>query len=109
MWAVSTSPMLYGDWVIVTPWGSKAAVVALEKTTGRTAWETPNPRGVVQDYQSPTGMTLGGRDMILALGRQGYMLGIDARTGTPLWEYAGFPAREITSRALCPSATAASS
>ncbi len=29
--------------------------------------------------------------MILALGRQGYMLGVDARTGAPLWEYTGFP------------------
>jgi outer membrane protein assembly factor BamB len=52
---------------------------------------TPNPRDIVQEYQSPMPMTLDGRDMILATGRQGYLIGVDARTGKQLWEYTGFP------------------
>ncbi len=58
-YSVSTSPMLYGNWVIVTPWGRQASVVALDKATGRTVWETPNRHNLAEDYQSPVGMTLG--------------------------------------------------
>ena len=90
-YGVATSPLLYGDWVIVMPWGKKAAVVALDKATGKPVWTTPNPKGVVQEYQSPVPMTLGGQEMILATGRQGYLIGVDARTGKQLWEYTGFP------------------
>ena len=90
-WAVSTSPLLYGDWVIVMPWGKQAALVALDKATGTAMWKTPNPKGVIQEYQSPVAMTLGGQDMILAAGRQGYLIGVDAKTGNQLWEYNGYP------------------
>ena len=41
---VSTSPLLYGDWVIMMPWGKKAALVAYEKATGKVVWTTPNPK-----------------------------------------------------------------
>jgi outer membrane protein assembly factor BamB len=90
-WGVSTSPLLYGDWVVVMPWGKKGALAALDKQTGKPVWVTPNIRGVIEEYQSPTGMTLDGQDMILAAGRQGYLMGVDAKTGQPLWEYDGFP------------------
>jgi outer membrane protein assembly factor BamB len=90
-WAVSTSPLLYGDWVIMMPWGKKAALVAYDKVTGSVAWTTPNPKGVVEEYQSPVLMTLDGRDMVLAAGRQGYLIGVDAKTGSQLWDYDGFP------------------
>ena len=90
-WAVSTSPLLYGDWVIVMPWGKKAALVALDKTTGKPVWTTPNPKGIDEEYQSPVPMTLNGQDIILAAGRQGYLIGVDAKTGKQLFEYNGFP------------------
>ena len=90
-WAVSTSPLLYGDWVIVMPWGRKAALVAYEKATGNVVWTTPNPKGVNQEYQSPIPMKGDGCDMILAAGKQGYLIGVDAKTGKQLWEYDAFP------------------
>lgn len=90
-WAVSTSPLLYGDWVIVMPWGKKAALVALEKATGKVVWTTPNPKGILLEYQSPVATKLDGQDVILAAGRQGYLIGVDARTGRQLWEYADYP------------------
>ena len=90
-YAISTSPLLYGNWVIVTPWGKQAAVVALDKATGTPVWTTPNPKGIPQEYQSPTGMTLNGQDIVLATGQQGYLLGVDARTGAPLCEYTDYP------------------
>jgi outer membrane protein assembly factor BamB len=91
-WGVSTSPLLYGKWVIMAPWGKKAALVAYEKETGKVAWTTLNPKGIIQDYQSPVAMKLAGREMIVSNGRQGYMIGVDAMTGTQLWEYTGYAA-----------------
>ena len=90
-WGVSTSPLLLGDLVIVAPWGKKAALVAYEKKAGKVAWTTPNPKGIVQDYQSPVPMTLGGKIVIVAAGRRGYTIGVDARTGKQLWSYEGYP------------------
>ncbi len=91
LYGVATSPLLYGDWVIVMPWGKKAALVALDRRTGKPVWATPNPKGIVQEYESPVPMTLDGQDMILATGRRGYLIGVDAKTGSQLWEYGGFP------------------
>ncbi len=93
-WAVSTSPLLYGDWVIVMPWGKKAALVAYEKATGKVAWTTPNPKGVQEEYQSPILMKFDGRDMILATGLQGYLIGVDAKTGEQLFEHQVYPPSE---------------
>ena len=90
-WGVSNSPLLWGDLVIVTPWGRKAAVVAYRKKTGEVAWTTPNPAGIVQEYQSAVPMTLVGRAMIVATGRRGYAIGVDLETGRRLWTYTGYP------------------
>ena len=90
-WGVSTSPLLLGDLVIVAPWGRKAALVAYHKSTGKVAWFTPNPKAIVQDYQSPVPMTLDGKSMIVAAGRQGYVIGVDADDGKQLWSYEGYP------------------
>ena len=86
-WAVATSPLLYGDYVIVMPWGKKAALVAYEKATGKIAWATPNLKGVEEEYESPILMKFDGRDMVLALGMQGYLVGADAKTGEQLFEH----------------------
>ena len=91
-WAVSTSPLLYGDYVIVMPWGKKAVLVAYEKTTGKVAWTTPNLKGVEEEYESPILMKFDGRDMVLALGMQGYLVGADAKTGAQLFEHLVYPA-----------------
>ena len=86
-WAVATSPLLYADYVIVMPWGKKAVLVAYEKATGKVAWATPNLKGVEEEYESPILMKFNGRDMVLALGMQGYLVGADAKTGEQLFEH----------------------
>lgn len=86
-WGVSTSPLLYGDFVIVMPWGRKAVLVAYEKATGKVAWATPNLKGVEEEYESPILMKFDGRDIVLALGMQGYLIGVDAKTGAQLFEH----------------------
>jgi hypothetical protein len=90
-WAVSTSPLLYGDYVIVMPWGKKAALVAYEKATGEVAWVTPNLKGVEEEYESPILMKFDGRDIVLALGMQGYLVGVDAQTGEQLFDHLVYP------------------
>lgn len=90
-WGVATSPLLMGNMVIISPWGSKASVVAYEKKTGRVLWQAKNPRNAVLDYQSPVPMTLDGKTMIVACGRQGDTIALDPENGEILWEYAGFP------------------
>ena len=108
-WGVATSPLLMGDLVIVTPWGRKAAVVAYQKATGEVAWTTPAPKAtirmpqrrrrgrkgrrpsgpqpVVLDYSSPVPMRLGDTMTIVASGKTGYTIGVDAKTGKELWSY----------------------
>ena len=90
-WAVATSPLLCGDWVIVMPWGSKAVLVAYEKATGKVAWATPRLNSEEEGYESPVPMKFDGRDMILALGSQGCLIGVDARTGEQLFERLVYP------------------
>ncbi len=90
-WGVSTAPLLMGDWVIFAPWGTKAALVACEKQSGKIVWTTPNTENIVEEYSSPVPMTFNGKSMIVSCGRRGYMIGADAQTGQLLWSYTGFP------------------
>ncbi|HOX39418.1 MAG TPA: PQQ-binding-like beta-propeller repeat protein [Candidatus Brocadiia bacterium] len=92
-WGVAQSPLLMGDNIIIAPWGKKAAVVALEKATGKVVWTSPNPDGIVMDYQSPMPMKLGERQTIVACGTKGYAIGVDAATGERLWTYKGYECR----------------
>lgn len=90
-WGVATSPLLLDHKVIVSPWGSKAALVAYNKADGKVVWQTPNPSGKGHDYSSPVRMTLGGKTMIVATGKNGsHTIGVDAETGKQLWLYNGY-------------------
>ncbi len=89
-WAVAQSPLLVGNMVVVAPWGNRAAVVAYDKASGRVVWTTPNSAGKIMDYQSVVLMMLGDRLTLVSCGRQGYTIGVDARTGQQIWAYSGY-------------------
>jgi len=89
-WGVSTSPLVMEDSVVVAPWGTLAALVAYEKSTGKVLWTTPNPKKFLQGYSSPVPMRLGNRLMIVAADKHGRVIGADAQTGKRLWEYSGY-------------------
>ncbi len=89
-WAVAQSPLLVGNLVVVAPWGSRAAVVAYQKDSGRVAWTTPNTSRKGMDYQSVVPMPLGDRLTLVACAKNGYTIGVDARTGQQLWSYDGY-------------------
>jgi len=90
-WKFSESPLVDGEKVICTPGGPQAALVALEKTTGKVLWKS-----VISDlgrkgkdgaaYASAIVAESGGvRQYIQVLGRG--VVGIDAQSGKFLWGY----------------------
>lgn len=89
-WGVATSPLLLDDKIIVSPWGTKAALVAYNKADGEVLWHTPNTAGKALDYTSPVLMKLDGKTMIVATGTSSHTIGVDAETGEQLWSYNGY-------------------
>ena len=94
-WAVSQSPLLYKDVVIVAPLSGSAGVVALEKATGKEQWKSEGIGDLY--YSSPFVTTVGGAEQIIIQSTQ-KVAGIDPATGKVLWTYgyrvrvAGVPA-----------------
>jgi outer membrane protein assembly factor BamB len=89
-WAVAQSPLLYKDMVIVAP-QKRAGIVAFDKVTGETVWETPALQGM--SYASPMLMTIEGVDQVVVLSNKGTVTGADASTGDVLWTYDGWECR----------------
>ncbi len=100
MWAVSTSPAVYKENILVSLQNRRTGVVALDRKTGKTVWETPaDPvQGAsVGTYLSPRVLTLDGVDQIVMSSidasersetRQvmhGRIVGFSAQDGHPLW------------------------
>ena len=84
-WAFSQSPALYKDAVIVTPIGTKAGVVALQRSTGKELWRSQPLQGGI-GYTSPVITRIGGVDQVLAVTTT-QTVGVDLRNGKVLWSY----------------------
>src|SRR4051794_28138661 len=82
-WGISESPLVEGERVIVTPGGSGAAVVALEKTKGDLLWKSQSdPAG----YSSPIAFdAAGSRKLVVFTGDAA--IGLDMKTGAFEWRY----------------------
>lgn len=90
-WKWSESPLVDGDRVIVTPGGEEAAVVALDKATGKELWRTAVPalegEGISGAAYSSAVISEGaGRRQIVQLVGHG-AIGLDADSGRYLWGY----------------------
>jgi len=82
-WGISESPLVEGNRVIVTPGGPGAAVVALDKMSGKVLWSSQSdPAG----YSSPVAFDLGGARR-LAVFTSEAALGLDFASGQLLWRY----------------------
>jgi len=84
-WLLSESPLINGGHLIVTPGGSNACIVALDKASGRTIWTS-------QDLSDPAGYSsciagdVGGVKIIMNLtARAG--VGVRASDGKLMWRY----------------------
>ena len=90
MWAMSGSPLIVDDRVIVNPGRQsdrpegQGAVAAYDRSTGKKLWETGDTKA---GYSSPMLVTISEKKQIVLLdGKQ--VGGFDAGDGTPLWNYA---------------------
>jgi outer membrane protein assembly factor BamB len=85
-WNFTESPLIDGDHLIVTPGGSEASMVALEKKTGKVVWKGVVPRGDTAGYASPVIAEFGGTKQYVNLMANG-LVSFDAKTGKMLWRY----------------------
>jgi outer membrane protein assembly factor BamB len=85
-WAYAESPLVDGDVLVCTPGGSKAIIVALNKTTGETIWTTQVPEGEPAAYASVIAVEGGGIKQYVQFLEKG-LVGVDAKSGKLLWRY----------------------
>ena len=85
-WGYSESPLIDGNKVIATPGGRTATLVALDKETGETIWQSAVPGGDGAGYSSVIVAEVDGlRQYIQFLG--GGVVGVAADDGRFLWRY----------------------
>jgi outer membrane protein assembly factor BamB len=82
-WGISESPLVEGDRVIVTPGGSGAAVVALDKMTGKLLWQSQSGSAA---YSSPIVYDAGGSRRVVVFAA-GAAMGLDLASGKLQWKY----------------------
>lgn len=83
-WAYAESPLIDGDVLVGTPGGAKATLVALNKKTGATIWESAVPTGDAASYSSVIVAQVGGAKEYIQFVHNG-VVGVDAATGKFLW------------------------
>ncbi len=80
-----TSPVLYGDLVIVNACVESGSLVALDKATGEVVWEQGD---IKRAWSTPVLVDVDGKTE-LVLSTEGKLLAFDPADGTPLWSCAG--------------------
>jgi outer membrane protein assembly factor BamB len=83
-WNYAMSVLIDGNKCIVCPGGPGAAVVALDKTTGKTIWQGGGSRAM--DYSSPILATINGRRQYVVLTKTD-LIGLDPDTGADVWSF----------------------
>lgn len=82
-WALAECVLIDGEHVICCPGGPRTAMVALDKHTGRTVWESPSV-GELAGYASPSLGEFQGVRMIFTLTAKA-VIAVHADTGALLW------------------------
>lgn len=85
-WGISESPLIDGNRVIVTPGGTEALMVALDKQTGKVVWTTPPVADETAGYASPILVEIGGHRVIFSSTSR-HAFAVDADTGKMLWKH----------------------
>ncbi len=85
-WALSESLLIDGNNVICCPCGPNTAVVALDKTTGKTVWKSASAEGDLASYSSPVMVEYKGLRIILTMTGKA-LIGVNADTGKLLFRY----------------------
>jgi outer membrane protein assembly factor BamB len=85
-WNYTESPLIDGDSLIVTPGGSEATMLALDKKTGNVTWKGAVPGGDTAGYASPVIANFGNTKQYITLMANG-LVSFDAKSGKMLWRY----------------------
>ncbi len=85
-WAYAESPLIDGDVLVVTPGGTEATLLALNKKTGAVIWKSAVPGGDAAAYSSAIVIEAAGRKQYVQFLDKG-VVGVDAKTGHFLWRY----------------------
>ena len=83
-WGYTESVLIDGDRVLCTPGGDKGALLALDKKTGKTIWQSTDLK-VNAQYSSPIVIEHGGKRQYVQLFQKD-LAGFDAATGKVLWK-----------------------
>jgi outer membrane protein assembly factor BamB len=85
MWGRACSPIVVGDWIVVSVGGSEnSSLVAYDAGTGKRVWGAGNRQS---SYATPVLATLAGVEQIVVV-NQDFVTSHDAATGAVLWEHA---------------------
>ncbi len=85
-WALAESILVDGRHVISTPGGPQTAVVALDKMTGETVWQSASAEGDPTGYATPSLVEYKGKRLILTFTGKATIC-VDADTGQLYWRY----------------------
>jgi outer membrane protein assembly factor BamB len=85
-WQFTESPLLDGDRLIVTPGGSEATMVALDKKTGKVGWKGVVKGGDTAGYASVVIANFGGVKQYVTMMANG-LVSFDAKDGKMLWRF----------------------
>lgn len=84
-WYAGQCPLVDGERVILAPGGKNALLVALDLTTGKPIWQTPNSHDWKMTHSSIMPVEFGGRRLYVYCASKG-VVGVDAGDGKLLWE-----------------------
>jgi outer membrane protein assembly factor BamB len=84
-WGYAESPLVEGDWVIVTPGGKQGTLLALNKHTGQPVWQSASIQEGAQ-YSSPIVSDLAGTRQVVQFARN-RVFGVRLSDGQLLWSY----------------------
>ncbi|MFC2142520.1 PQQ-binding-like beta-propeller repeat protein [Acidobacteriota bacterium] len=82
-WEIAESPLLVDNKVIYTPGGNLTSMVALDKLTGETLWQTESLE-TPSAFVSPILVEFGGKKIIVGVLTE-HIVGVDAENGKFLW------------------------
>ncbi|MDP6522581.1 MAG: PQQ-binding-like beta-propeller repeat protein [Kiritimatiellia bacterium] len=83
-WGWSESPLIVDDRIIFTPGGEKTFMVALDKKTGKTVWQSPP---VTEVHYVPARYVEYKDIPMIITGSKDLLIGIHAETGKLLWTH----------------------
>lgn len=84
-WGLSEALLVDGDRVIACPGGSNVMMVALDRHTGKTVWQTPGT-GDKPGYTAPQLIEVAGQRQIVTM-TSGSAIGVAPDTGRLLWRF----------------------